>query len=68
MGGIDRSLRLIVAGVLLYFGLIDTSLVTNEVVRAIMVIFGVLNTVTSVVGFCPMYTLADLTTIPKKRG
>lgn len=68
MGGIDRSLRVIIAVVLIYFGLVDTSLVDNEVVRYIMVVFGVLNTVTASLAFCPMYTLANLSTMSKKNA
>lgn len=65
MGGIDRSLRIIIAGVLLYFGLFDTSLVENQVARYIMVAFGGMNLLTAVIAFCPMYTLANLSTAQK---
>lgn len=67
MGGVDRGIRLVVAAILFYFGLVDTALIENGVVHGIMVLFGVLNTLTAVAGFCPLYTLADLSTLPKSK-
>ena len=63
MGGIDRTLRILVAGALFYFGLLDTSLVDNQVARYIMLAFGGMNLLTAVLAFCPMYTLANLSTV-----
>lgn len=66
MGGVDRALRVVAALALLYFGLLDTSLVANQVIRCIMVAFGIINLVTAMAGFCPLYQLANLSTHSRK--
>ena len=65
MGGIDRVLRLVVGVLLIYYGLVDTAVVENHVVRYLMAGFGVINIGTALVAFCPMYLLANLSTAAK---
>jgi hypothetical protein len=67
MGVIDRSLRIVVGAALIYFGLVDTALVENQIIRIVMAFFGVMNLTTSIIGFCPLYTLADLSTVSKSK-
>jgi len=66
VGVLDRSLRAIAGALLLYVGLLNTGIVDNEVVRYIMVAFGGINIATAILAFCPMYTLASLSTAPGK--
>lgn len=64
MGMADRAIRLIVAAVLvaLYF----TGTVTGTLGIVLLVVAGVF-TLTSVVSFCPLYTLVGLNTCPAKK-
>ncbi|MBL7749789.1 MAG: DUF2892 domain-containing protein [Chitinophagaceae bacterium] len=63
MGNIDRILRIIIAAVFayLYFGGIVTG-----TLGLVLVILGGVFVLTSLVSFCPLYTLVGLNTCPKK--
>jgi hypothetical protein len=67
MGTVDRGLRLVVGAALVYFGLVDTSLVENQIIRYVMAFFGVVNLTTAIIAFCPLYAFADLSTISKSK-
>lgn len=63
MGNVDRILRIIIAAVLayLYFGGI-----VPGTLGLVLVILGGVFVLTSLVSFCPLYTLVGLNTCPKK--
>lgn len=65
MGKIDRAARVLVAGVLIYLGGVDTDIIMNSVIRYCLLGFGVVNFLTAVTGFCPMYTLVNISTLKK---
>jgi fatty acid desaturase len=64
MGSADRIIRLIVAAVfaVLYF----TNTVTGTFGIVLLVLAGVF-TLTSLISFCPLYTLIGLSTCPAKK-
>ena len=64
MGNADRIIRLIVAAVLayLYFG----GVVTGTLGIVLVVVAGVF-VLTSLVSFCPLYSLVGLNTCPAKK-
>ena len=64
MGNADRIIRLLMAGVFawLYFGGIVTG-----IPGLILVILGGIFALTSLVSFCPLYTLIGLNTCPVKK-
>lgn len=64
MGMADRAIRLIVSAILvaLYF----TGTVTGTLGIVLLVLAGVF-TLTSLVSFCPLYTLVGLNTCPAKK-
>lgn len=63
MGGVDRALRVIIALVVavLYFN----GTITGVLGIVLLVLAGVF-VLTSLVSFCPLYTLVGLSTCPKK--
>lgn len=65
MGNTDRIIRLLLAAVfaILYF----TNTVTGTLGIVLLVLGGVF-VVTSLVSFCPLYTLVGLNTCPAKKG
>jgi hypothetical protein len=63
MGSIDRSLRAIIGALLVYLGIFDTSIVSNQVVQYIITALGILNITTATLAFCPMYVLARISTM-----
>lgn len=64
MGSADKIIRLIIAAVivLLYF----TGVITGTLGIVLLVFAGVF-VLTSLVGFCPLYTLLGLSTCTKQR-
>lgn len=64
MGMADRAIRLIVAAVLVALYFTDT--VTGTLGIVLLVVAGVF-TLTSLVSFCPLYTLVGLNTCPAKK-
>lgn len=64
MGNADRIIRLIVAAVLayLYFG----GVVTGTLGIVLVVVAGVF-VLTSLISFCPLYSLVGLNTCPAKK-
>lgn len=65
MGNIDRTIRVIVAVLIaaLYF----TGILTGTIGIVLLVLAGVF-VLTSLVGFCPLYTLVGIDTCPRSTG
>jgi hypothetical protein len=65
MGNIDRIVRVLLAAVLayLYFGGVVTG-----TLGLILVILGGVFVLTSIVSFCPLYTLVGINTCPRKQA
>ena len=65
MGGADRIIRILIAAVLAYLYFSGT--VTGILGLVLVVIAGVF-VLTSLVGFCPLYTLVGVNTCARKTG
>ncbi|WP_161973731.1 YgaP family membrane protein [Hwanghaeella grinnelliae] len=57
---LDSALRLVLGGILVWAGFFDSSFIANTWVSVAVGLFGVLNVVSAVIGFCPVYHLAGL--------
>ena len=64
MGGIDRIIRLILAIAVLVLYVTGN---ISGTLALILGIFAVIFFLTSVVGFCPLYVLFNISTIKKKK-
>ena len=64
MGIIDRVIRIVVA--LIFVGLYFANVVTGTLAIVLLVLAGVF-TVTSLVGFCPLYWAVGINTLGKKK-
>jgi hypothetical protein len=62
MGYLDRGVRLIIGCMLLYITLVNNGLIANQVIRYVLLVLGCVNVVTVLVAYCPMYTLANIST------
>lgn len=62
MGGIDRVVRTAVSLGLIYIGFINSQLIDNHIINYLIGGFGLLNLFSSLVGFCPVYFLAHIST------
>lgn len=64
MGNVDRIIRILVAAVFAYLYFSGT---VTGTLGLVLVILGGVFVLTSLVGFCPLYTLVGLNTCPKKK-
>ena len=64
MGIIDRAIRIVVA--LVFVGLYFTGVVTGTLAIVLLVLAGVF-TLTTLVGFCPLYWPFGINTLGKKK-
>ena len=64
MGNVDRIIRVLIAAVLAYLYFSGT---VTGTLGLILVILGGVFVLTSLVGFCPLYTLVGLNTCPRKK-
>lgn len=65
MGGADRIIRILVAAVLAYLYFSGTVTGTPGLV---LVVLGGVFILTSLIGFCPLYTLVGINTCARKTG
>ncbi len=65
MGGADRIIRLIIAAV---FGYLYFSGTVSGTLGLVLVVLGAVFVLTSLEGFCPLYTLFGLSTCPAKKA
>lgn len=62
---IDQGFRLLVSFGVLYLALFMPEFVDNVVINGLLVVFGVVNTFAAVTAFCPVYYLANFSTLRK---
>jgi len=62
MCNFDRGLRIIGSALLIYIGFFNTGLIGNMVINVLLGGFGLLNLVSAIAGFCPVYHCANLST------
>jgi hypothetical protein len=67
VGTIDRSIRIIIGMCAVYLTLFPNALITNEILRIFVAVFGIGNLLVGLFLFCPLYTLADIDTRGRKR-
>lgn len=62
---IDILMRTLIGVGLIYISFIETSYITNDIVRWLLGIFGIINLLASVLRSCPIYALAGISTFRK---
>ena len=62
MSLLDRGIRVFVSLACIYIGFVDTTLVEDSLLAALIGGFGVFNVLVVLVGVCPVYFLAGLST------
>lgn len=62
---LDRALRTIGSIYLIYIGFINTELLANPLLNLMLGGFGVFNIIVVMVGFCPVYFIAGISTTKK---
>lgn len=67
MNRLDQVMRVGIGLTLIYFGFVDPSFIGDTLYAMILGLFGVLNLVSALVAFCPVYALAGISSLSKKR-
>lgn len=62
----DRAIRMTIGLLCIYLTVYPTALLSNDILRVFVGIFGVGNFMVSLMVFCPLYTLANINTHKKK--
>lgn len=62
VGKVDRVLRVLVGGLFIYLGFFAGDIIANQMLRYILGGLGIINVATALIGFCPIYTLANINT------
>lgn len=65
MHPIDQVLRIFLGIALIYIGFFNRELVSDALLGNLLGGFGVVNVVSGLVGICPVYAVAGLSTLPK---
>ncbi len=68
IGGIDRVIRTVITAIMIYYGFIDTTLIGQTLISSLVGILGIINGVVTIIGVCPAYTLAGISTCPKSQS
>lgn len=62
VGRFDQILRIGIGAVLIWAGFVDTSLIGDRLIAALVGVFGLLNLIAALVRVCPVYTVAGINT------
>lgn len=65
---VDRLFRTALGVVLIYVGFIDTGLISSPLVNYLLGGFGVVNIASALLAHCPLYALANLSTVRENQG
>jgi len=66
MGRIDQVLRLGISLVLIYVGFIDQDIVSDSFTSLIIGVIGIVNLLSSLARFCPLYSITGINTCHKE--
>lgn len=62
IGFLDQVLRLGISGLMVYFGLVDTSIIADPFSARVVGVLGALNILVALVRFCPLYAVVGINT------
>ena len=62
----DRTLRVLIGGILVYLGFFEQTIISNDVLRILLGLFGAINIAAALYGVCPIYKLANLSTYKQR--
>lgn len=64
----DRGIRLVIATVMIGASLFFRSWIGDDMLVNLIVTFGMLNFLASLLGWCPVYSLANISTLKEARA
>lgn len=60
LGNLDRVIRMVLGIVLLYLAFFHADWFSSDIAYFAVVIFGLINVITSAIAFCPLYAMANI--------
>ena len=64
----DQTLRTLAALACIYFGFIDSSYIGDSILAMAIGAFGILNLIAATMGWCPVYTIAGISSYKSKES
>lgn len=68
MGRLDQVLRMMIGLVLIYVGFISTSIINDSLINNILGVLGITNIAAAFTRICPVYYMANISTITDKKS
>lgn len=65
MGLVDRTIRIIMGLIMIYLAFINPSVIGSTTINMIVGFIGIVSILFAFIAFCPLYTLANVSTIKK---
>lgn len=66
VGRIDRALRFGLGSLFLYLGFIESTMIADQLARALLGGMGIMLIVIAIIAWCPFYFLIDYSSISEK--
>lgn len=67
IGRLDQVLRIMTGLVLIYVGFVNTAIINDALINNILGIFGIINIAVGFVRVCPVYYMANISTLPDNK-
>lgn len=67
IGKLDQVLRIITGLVLIYVGFVNTAIINDSLINNVLGVFGIINIAVGFVRVCPVYYMANISTLPDKK-
>lgn len=68
IGKLDQVLRIVTGLVLIYVGFVNTAIINDSLINNVLGVFGVINIVVGFIRVCPVYYMANISTLPDKKS
>jgi hypothetical protein len=67
IGRLDQVLRIMTGLVLIYVGFLNSSIINDTLINNVLGIFGVINIAVGFIRICPVYYVANISTLPDNK-
>ena len=67
IGKLDQALRIMTGLVLIYVGFVNTSIINDALINNVLGVFGIINIAVGFIRVCPVYYMANISTLPDKK-
>ena len=65
---LDRLVRILIGGILVYLAFFTETFISSNVLRSVLGVIGLVNIASAMLGFCIVYTLANISTLKRQEN